>query len=340
MRHGLWSFLDTNLLLSSSPIQTSKRSHTHSKSNVTLIIMMSVDAYFTVALIGVFLIVNLLVDIGSQYEVDLVRNLLLAGVSLSSVCAFITAHIQLPGIIGQRGIFPVEETLETVKEYLSQIKEKKSLTLTEKIMNGLLTLVYEKYHTTGDYTKHIKRIAQIDIVLSLVSLIYPHPLLFLYQFVSYYAIKRVGGRFFNFQWDALLLETLILTTILSMTYDSVTNKIGVWIFKILLFRLMIGSGIVKYYSGDGSWSKDYTAMSFHFLTQPLPNQLGMYVYNNLSNVGFKAMTIGTLVVEGIVPLLPFTTLRCINTLTSVLYILLQLSISATGYYGKELFYII
>jgi hypothetical protein len=199
----------------------------------------------------------------------------------------------------------------------------------------MLSLVYEKYHTTGDYTKHVEMNGKIDFALSLLSLVYPHPLLFLYLYVSYYSVKRVGGRFFNFQWDALLLETLLLASLLSMSYDAVTTKFCLWLFKILLFRLLFGSGVVKYFSGDASWSSEFTAMDYHFLTQPLPNSMGMHLYNHCSKGVFKAMTVGTLVVEGLVPFLPLLNLTVLNRATAVVYTLLQVSISATGYYGKQ-----
>ena len=53
------------------------------------------------------------------------------------------------------------------------------------------------------------------------------------------------SQFFNFQWDALLLETLMLSTLLSISCDHVTTKLTLWLFKILVLRLMLGSGIVK-----------------------------------------------------------------------------------------------
>ena len=75
-------------------------------------------------------------------------------------------------------------------------------------------------------------------------------------------------------------------------------------------------------------------MDYHFLTQPLPNKMGMHLYNSLSQTAFKAMTIGTLVVEGLVPFLPLIGQTVLNRFTAVLYILLQVAIAGSGYYGK------
>jgi uncharacterized membrane protein YphA (DoxX/SURF4 family) len=49
----------------------------------------------------------------------------------------------------------------------------------------------------------------------------------------------------------------------------------VWLFRLLLFRLMFFSGYVKLASGDPSWH-NLTAMFFHYHTQPLPMPLAWY----------------------------------------------------------------
>ena len=44
---------------------------------------------------------------------------------------------------------------------------------------------------------------------------------------------------------------------------------GIWLLRWLLFRFMFMSGVVKLLSLDPSWW-DLSALSYHFLTQPLP----------------------------------------------------------------------
>ena len=45
----------------------------------------------------------------------------------------------------------------------------------------------------------------------------------------------------------------------------------------LLFRLMFLSGITKIASGDPTWA-DWTALTYHYATQPLPLWTGWYVH--------------------------------------------------------------
>jgi hypothetical protein len=295
--------------------------------------MIMVDACVAISSISGVLVGNALLESFGTLKQDIVKSIVLAGVSIATYCAFFSAHAQLPAILGSKGLMPVEATLQTIME-ITLGARRKQLPWYDRVMPYMLSLVYEKYHTTRDYTKHIETNGKIDLALCLLSLVYPHPLMFLYLYVSYYSIKRVGGRFFNFQWDALLLETLLLTSLLSMSYDTVTTKLCLWLFKMLLFRLMLGSGVVKYCSGDASWSTDFTAMGYHFLTQPLPNSMGMHLNNHCSRGMFKVMTVGTLVVEGIVPFLPLINLAMLNRFTAAIYTMLQVSIAATGYYGE------
>jgi hypothetical protein len=201
-------------------------------------------------------------------------------------------------------------------------------------MVGMIQLVYEKYNSTCDPAEYISIVTLVDVLLSVLSLLCPHPVLFAYLYVSYFSIKRVGGRFFNFQWDALLLETLFLAVLLSMAYDTQTIALCMWTLKVLLFRLMFGSGVVKLFSRDVSWNVTYTAMAYHFLTQPLPSKMGMYIYNVLPAPLFRVLTQGSLVAEVAFPLLSLLNLSWINLLVFINYVLLQASITITGYYGE------
>ena len=51
----------------------------------------------------------------------------------------------------------------------------------------------------------------------------------------------------------------------------------VLLFRWLLFRLMFLSGAVKLLSHDPAW-RNLSAMSFHYMTQPLPTPLAWYMY--------------------------------------------------------------
>ena len=74
----------------------------------------------------------------------------------------------------------------------------------------------------------------------------------------------------NFQWDTFLLETAVVALVMSFRPTT-----GVWLARWLLFRFMFMSGVVKLISGDPNW-RNLSALSYHFLTQPLPTPLAWY----------------------------------------------------------------
>ena len=74
----------------------------------------------------------------------------------------------------------------------------------------------------------------------------------------------------TYQWDTFLLEAGFLALLLSFARTP-----GIWLLRWLLFRFMFMSGVVKLASGDPNWW-NLTALSYHFVTQPLPTPLAWY----------------------------------------------------------------
>jgi hypothetical protein len=101
--------------------------------------------------------------------------------------------------------------------------------------------------------------------------------------VLYLSLCCAGQVFFDFQWDALLLETTLLAiflapwTLLPRWRRIAAPKLGRWLAAWLLFRLMFLSGIVKLGTGDPEW-RHLRALRFHFQTQPLPTPLSWYAH--------------------------------------------------------------
>jgi hypothetical protein len=141
--------------------------------------------------------------------------------------------------------------------------------------------------------------------------------------ILYLSIVSAGAPFTNFQWDALLLEAGLLALFAGAPWL-------VWAYRFLLFRLMFESGIVKLLSGDPNW-RNFHALRFHFLTQPLPNPVAYYAYRLPAGV-LDFLTAATLVVEGVVPFLLFGPRR-LRQIAVALLMLLQLLIIITGNYA-------
>jgi hypothetical protein len=106
-----------------------------------------------------------------------------------------------------------------------------------------------------------------------------------------------------------------------------------WTLWLLAFKLTFLSGITKILSGDPTWA-NWTALSYHYETQPIPAWTSWYMYQLPAWVHSWA-TGGSLLVELVVPWLIFLPARFTRTrLTAcVLMSLLQVGIGATGNYG-------
>ena len=97
----------------------------------------------------------------------------------------------------------------------------------------------------------------------------------------YLSLVSAGQIFYDFQWDALLLEsTLMAVFLVPWTLGRARDpyeppRLARYLAWWLLFRLMFMSGVVKLTSGDPTW-RHLTALTFHYQTQPLPTPLAWY----------------------------------------------------------------
>lgn len=129
-------------------------------------------------------------------------------------------------------------------------------------------------------------------------------------FIIYLSYVSLGQDFLSFQWDTLLIEVGFVALfavpwgVRWQPWGSIEpHWIIPYVFGALLFKLMFLSGVVKILSGDQSW-RDFTALSYHFWTQPLPNPLSP-LFHSLPMWAQKINTAMTFLVELILPFLIF-----------------------------------
>lgn len=119
--------------------------------------------------------------------------------------------------------------------------------------------------------------------------------------ILYLSFVNVGGTFYGFGWEMLLLETGFLAIFLGPT-RSAPPELVLWCLRWVLFRLMFGAGLIKL-RGDPCW-RDLTCMLYHYETQPIPNPLSWY-FHHLPAVLHKLEVLFTHFVEIAVPFLYF-----------------------------------
>jgi hypothetical protein len=152
----------------------------------------------------------------------------------------------------------------------------------------------------------------------------------------YLSLSTVSSDFLSFQWDALLLEAgLIALFIAPLSFwhrpQQHEPRTGArWLVWWLLFRLMLGSGIVKLASGDPTW-RDLTALAYHYQTQPIPTPFGWFA-QQLPAWWQRTSTALVLGIELGAPWLIWSPRR-IRTSVCAAFIGLQILIAATGNYA-------
>jgi predicted DCC family thiol-disulfide oxidoreductase YuxK len=250
---------------------------------------------------------------------DTAMGLFLRGLGLVFALAFVSLGVQVSGLYGLGGIWPVSDVLGQAAE--------RGLTW------GRLPSVF--WLGCGPAALQSAWILGTLAGLLVAAGVAQAPLLFI-AWALYLSFCSVGGPFLNFQWDALLLECGILgalaagwrwwTPSIAQRHPAVARGLLLW----LLFRLMFFSGAVKLASGDTAWS-GLTALGHHFETQPLPNPLSWHAHH-LPDWIHLAATAGMFAVELILPFAIFLPRRA-RLSAAAAFTALQLGILATGNYG-------
>ena len=125
----------------------------------------------------------------------------------------------------------------------------------------------------------------------------------------YTSLSAVGQIWYSFGWESLLLETSFVAIFLcplrpwtSAGAAFAPPPVGVWACRWLLFRVMLGAGLIKLRSSDPCW-KDLTAMDYHYETQPIPNPLSRTLHSAPKAWHRVETWIGLWAVEVIAPFL-------------------------------------
>ncbi len=179
--------------------------------------------------------------------------------------AFVSAWVQLDGLVGPQGVLPAADFFQAAHEQYGR---------TAYYAWPSLCWVFG----AGTFL-HVLCAAGLVLALLLFMGIAP-PLCLGLLWAGYLSFCIAGQIFFSFQWDTLLLETTLLALVLPWAAwprwrPMAPPRVALWILWWLLFRLMFLSGAVKFSSGDPTWA-NLTALTYHYQTQPLPTPVAWY----------------------------------------------------------------
>jgi hypothetical protein len=195
-------------------------------------------------------------------------HLFLRVLAVTHAIAFISAWTQLDGLVGPAGILPAQALFEAAKAQLGAGAYWAVPSLSWIFGTG----VFLKVMCALGVACSGLLFAGVAPALALLAL-----------WALYLSVCCAGQQFFDFQWDALLLETTVVAlflvpwTFLPRWRRIEPPALGRWLAGWLLFRLMFLSGMVKIGTGDPQW-RHLTALKFHFQTQPLPSPLAWYAH--------------------------------------------------------------
>ena len=205
---------------------------------------------------------------------------------VTQLIAFVSAMIQIRGLVGENGILPV-------KRLVAQIKRSSD--------NGLFEWPSILYFNPSDSS--LQSLCLLGAVTSafIITGLVQKGALFL-NTLLYLSLIHAGQVFFNHPWDSLLVEASVVAFFLAgknltdrYHLAIVPNQAGFWLARVLLFKVLFQAGLAKILNADTSWTS-LTAFQSHFLTQPLPFPLSWYA-SQLPPSLLKLATAFTLVME-------------------------------------------
>jgi predicted DCC family thiol-disulfide oxidoreductase YuxK len=250
---------------------------------------------------------------GRNYEpprYELVSFLFLRGFGLIYLAAFLSFAVQAQGLIGSHGILPLAELTDGIAASAGR----------ERFW--LMPMLF--WWSSSDTA--IKTVCGAGVIFSLLlvcNVLTRLSLVLLYAL--YLSLLYAGQVFMTYQWDTFLLEGGFLALVLSFARIP-----GIWLLRWLLFRFMFMSGVVKLISGDPNWW-NLSALSYHFVTQPLPTPLAWYAAQ-LAPTALEFATGAVFFIELGLPFLIFAPRR-LRLCAALGILLLELCILLTGNYN-------
>jgi hypothetical protein len=242
-------------------------------------------------------------------DYEIARFLIERGLAAIYLIAFVVALRQFPALCGERGLEPATRLLGRVR-----------------------FLDAPTLFRWGYSDRRLRFVSWIGIGISLALLVglpqhLPLVLTMLAWLVVwglYSSIVNIGGTFYSFGWETLLLEAGFLAIFLGNN-DVAPQWPVILAFRWLGFRVEFGAGLIKL-RGDPCW-RSLTCMEFHHETQPMPNPLS-WLFHHLPRPIHRIEAGGNFVAQLILPFglflpQPFASVAAILMIATQLYLVVS-----------------
>jgi hypothetical protein len=188
------------------------------------------------------------------------RFLLLRGIGVISLLAFLVALNQFRPLLGERGLLPVPAFVKHVP-----FRESPSLFYLFPRDAAFVTAAWFgialSCFAISGLAERFKDWGTIAVWGSI--------------YLLYLSFVNVGQIFYGFGWESILLEACFFAMFLGGSW-TLPPQLSIWIFRWLLFRVMFGAGLIKM-RGDKCWH-DLTCLDYFYETQPMPNPASWYLH--------------------------------------------------------------
>jgi uncharacterized membrane protein YhdT len=246
-------------------------------------------------------------------DYTIARFVIERGLALIYVIAFVVAARQFPALCGDRGLQPASRILARTR-----------------------FLDAPSIFHWGYSDRRLAIAAWSGVVVALLLLVglpqvVPLPVTMLAWFglwCLYQSIVNIGGTFYGFGWESLLLEAGFLAIFIGNS-EVAPPWLIILGFRWLAFRVEFGAGLIKL-RGDRCW-RDLTCMDFHHETQPMPNPLSWW-FHHLPRRLHRLEVLGNFVAQLILPFGLFLP-QPIATIAATLMIGTQLYLVVSGNYA-------
>jgi hypothetical protein len=253
-------------------------------------------------------------DLGAA-DYQVARFLLERGIAGIYLVAFVVAWRQFPALCGERGLEPAPRFLQLVPRFLD------APTI---------------FRWIGYSDARLRALSGLGIAVAAALLVglpqaAPLPVTMLAWFVlwaGYQSIVNIGGSFYSFGWETLLLEAGFLAIFLG-NGATAPPILVLFAFRWLAFRVEFGAGLIKL-RGDRCW-RELRCMDFHHETQPMPNPLS-WLFHRLPRRLHRAEVLGNFAAQLVLPFGLFLP-QPFATIVAVLMIATQLYLVVSGNYA-------
>uniref|UniRef100_A0A287BRD2 Lipase maturation factor n=1 Tax=Sus scrofa TaxID=9823 RepID=A0A287BRD2_PIG len=255
----------------------------------------------------------------------LTRVVLLKALAFVYFVAFLVAFQQNKQLIGDRGLLPCRAYLRRVQQHFRG--------RAWDAVSSTPTVLWLLDWTHMD--SNLDALALLGLGISSFVLVSgcANMALMAALWLLYMSLVNVGQIWYVSGWESQLLETGFLGiflcplwTLSPLPRGTPTSRIVLWGFRWLIFRIMLGAGLIKI-RGDRCW-RDLTCMDFHYETQPVPNPMA-YVLHRSPWWFHRFETLSNHFLELVVPFFVFLG-RSMCILHGALQILFQVVLIVSG----------